>query len=268
MSVNPIERIESYRSEYTRNDHQIADFITSHPHDVVTSTLEDLANKSSLSPSAFVRFSKKIGYEGYSALKFDLSRYLVSRNASSHNNDVSPIQAITSAYSNYILDIANMITMEQTREIADMIIKANRIMIVGFNRSRHSAMQLKRRLSRLGIDSQAPIDHSDIEDAASICGKDDLFIIFSISNQGRYDNEVKEMVHRGTPVICITMSRVISFASMCTELVILPRIDKETSEYYLDNQTIFFVYIEVLLNVLASQWKQELPTQSYPSTHE
>ena len=111
MSMNPVERIESYRSEYTKTDQQIADFILSNPHAIVTNTLDELARMSELSPSAFVRFSKKIGYEGYSALKFDLSRYLVSRNASSHNNDVSPIQAITSAYSNYILDISNMITM-------------------------------------------------------------------------------------------------------------------------------------------------------------
>lgn len=252
MPINPVERIESYRSEYTKTDQQIADFILTHPHAIVTNTLDELARMSELSPSAFVRFSKKIGYEGYSALKFDLSRYLVSRNATSQDEHTDPIHAITSAYSSYIQEIANMISMEETEKIAQMIIRADRIMIVGYNRSYHSAIQLKRRLSRLGIDSQALFDPSDIEDASSICSGKDLFIIFSISGQGNYDAAVREMHHKGTPVICITMSRVLSFAPLCTETVLLPRIDKETSEYYLDNQAVFFVYIEVLLNILVA----------------
>ena len=252
MSINPVERIESYRSEYTKTDQHIAEFILSHPHAIVTNTLDELAHMSKLSPSAFVRFSKKIGYEGYSALRFDLSRYLVSRNATSQNENTDPIHAITSAYSSYVQEIANMISMEETEEITQMIIHADRIMIVGYNRSYHSAIQLKRRLSRLGINSQALFDPSDIEDASSICNEKDLFIIFSISGQGNYDAAVKEMLHKGTPVICITMSRVLSFLHLCTKVVLLPRIDKETSEYYLDNQVIFYVYIEVLLNILVT----------------
>ena len=111
MSINPVERIESYRSEYTKTDQHIAEFILSHPHAIVTNTLDELAHMSKLSPSAFVRFSKKIGYEGYSALRFDLSRYLVSRNATSQNENTDPIHAITSAYSSYVQEIANMISM-------------------------------------------------------------------------------------------------------------------------------------------------------------
>lgn len=252
MSMNPVERIESYRSEYTKTDQQVAEFILSHPHAIVTNTLDELARMSVLSPAAFVRFSKKIGYQGYSALRFDLSRYLVSRNATSQNENTDPIHAITSAYSSYIQEIASMISMEETQEIAQMIIQAERIMIVGYNRSYHSAIQLKRRLSRLGIDSQALYDPSDIEDASSICGEKDHFIIFSISGQGNYDAAVKEMHFKGTPVICITMSRVLPFLPLCTKTVLLPRIDKETSEYYLDNQAIFYVYIEVLLNILVT----------------
>ena len=137
MSINPVERIESYRSEYTKTDQHIAEFILSHPHAIVTNTLDELAHMSELSPSAFVRFSKKIGYEGYSALKFDLSRYLVSRNATSQNENTDPIHAITSAYSSYVQEIANMISMEETEEITQMIIHADRIMIVGYNRSYH-----------------------------------------------------------------------------------------------------------------------------------
>ena len=36
------------------------------------------------------------------------------------------------------------------------------------------------------------------------------------------------------------------------KISLVHRIDKETSEYYLDNQAIFYVYIEVLLNILVT----------------
>ncbi|MGM9941955.1 MAG: MurR/RpiR family transcriptional regulator [Bulleidia sp.] len=249
---NILTRIELYRAEYTKTDHNIADFLTAHPHDVATHTMAEISQQVGISKSALVRFSQKIGLEGYSALKFEISRYLVSRNASHHDMNRTPIQVITSAYSDYIQKIAEMITMEETVELSKMILKARRIKILGTNRSYHAAQQLKRRLSRIGIDSEALYDASDIEDASCICDENDLFIIFSISGQGNYDEAVREMYIRSCPVICITMSRVLSFAKKCTRLVYLPRIDKDSDTYYLDNQAIFLVYIEILLNVLVT----------------
>lgn len=249
---NILTRIETYRPEYTKTDHNIADFMISHPHDVATHTMAEISQQIGISKSALVRFSQKIGLEGYSALKFEISRYLVSRNSESTDTAQTPIQVITATYSEYIREIGKMITMEQTLEIAQMIMKARRIKILGTNRSFHAAQQLKRRLSRIGIDSEALYDQSDIEDASYICDQKDLFIIFSISGQGQYDEAVREMYIRSCPIICITMSRNLSFYRKCTKTVLLPRIDKDSDTYYLDNQAIFLVYIEILLNILVT----------------
>lgn len=256
MTFNPYQRMQSYQNDFTKNESEICIFISENMHQVATSSIEYIATEAGTSKSALVRFAKKLGYSGYSEFRFELSRYLVSNNSRKPVDDsLSPIEAIPSLYSSCIQQITSCTSLEETRRIAEYIRKADRIKIAGTNRSFQAARQLKQRLARIGYDSEALENGVDLADAADLYGKKDLFIIFTISGKGHYDNIAGVLKERHCPLICFTMSQILSFRSLCTETVILPRIDKETGISFLDNQAIFFVYIEILLNVLASESK-------------
>ena len=254
MNDTPYQRMLSYQDDFTKTEFQIHKYISENMHFVATSSIENVAAVVGTSKSALVRFAKKIGYSGYAEFRFELSRYLVANNCKETNSHKgTSIEVISFLYISCIQKISDYITMEDTRRIAERIQRARRIKIAGTNRSFQAARQLKQRLGRIGYDSEALEDRVDLADAADLCGSDDLFIIFTISGKGRYDNIATALHERNCQLICITMSQVLSFRSYCTETVVLPRIDRESDTRFFDNQAIFFVYIEILLNVLVSE---------------
>lgn len=253
MEITAVQRIHTYQNEFTRTETELMNYILSNLHTVATSSIDQVSEESGISRSAFVRFAKKIGYSGYAEFRFEISRYLVSNNTENTDSNISPVQAISDLYCSYIHEIPGHIRMEQLKKTASLIHNARRIKIAGSNRSFQSARQLKQRLGRIGYDAEAIQDTVDIADAADMYGHDDLFIIFTISGKGHYENTVHTLYERGCPVICITMSQILPYRNLCTESIILPRIDKDSNISFLDNQVIFFVFIEILLKVLVTE---------------
>ena len=257
MNVTPIQRIESYKDEFTKTETELKNYILSHLHTVATNSIDHVSEESHISRSAFVRFAKKIGYSGYAEFRFEISRYLVSNNSETADVSVSPVQAISDIYCSYIHEIPKHVNLESVNRIAQLIVQAKRIKIIGSNRSFQSARQFKQRLGRIGIDAEALQDYVDMYDAADIFNQNDLFIIFTICGKGNYENIISSLTEKNCPVICITMSQILTYRNLCSEYVILPRMDKDSNISFLDNQVIFFVFIEIILKVIISKLSSE-----------
>lgn len=256
MNPDLLQRIELYRNEFTKTDTELSDYLVSHLHDFATMNIDAIASKSGFSRSSFVRFAQKIGFSGYAEFRFEVSRYLVSRNTEEKKIASNPIESISQTYSDYILSISQTVSYDQVKHIAQMIQNAVRIKILGINRSFQAARQLKQRLGKIGYDSEATPDSVDMLDSSCICDENDLFIIFTISGKGGYEEIIHNLCERHIPFVVITMSQILPYRRQCAEYVTLPRIDKDTSISFLDNQAIFFVMIEIILHVLASEAKQ------------
>ena len=76
MILVPI--IEKY-SSFTKGEQQIADYILNNPEEALSKTASELASASHTSSAAIVRFSRKIGYDGYSDMKVGLAKYFSDR---------------------------------------------------------------------------------------------------------------------------------------------------------------------------------------------
>ena len=73
----------------------------------------------------------KIGYDGFSEFKFDMSRYLVSNNQNNiKDKNETSINAITSNYIEYISKINTSITLEEVHALAEKINSSNRVKIL------------------------------------------------------------------------------------------------------------------------------------------
>lgn len=252
--MNPLERIQSYYNDLTKTDLDIANVILNDPREAVRSSIDHLAKKSHVSKSAVVRFSNRIGYSGFTDLKYDLAQYLTSRNSSSSGNEeTNPIRAITENYSRYILQIADCITVEDLRRIAERIVQSKRVKILGQNRTYNSAMQLRTRLAKIGLDAEAVNDYSLMSDLSSSLHEEDCVIIFTIADNTGYYRRIAKLFHESLcPVVCFTMSPALPFKNQCQEYVVLPRISKDSAISFLDDQAIYFVFIELLMDAIAS----------------
>ncbi|MCR5795738.1 MAG: MurR/RpiR family transcriptional regulator [Solobacterium sp.] len=255
MALNPLDRIRSYYEDMTKTDREIAAWIMDNPRDAARSTIGALAEYTHTSKAALVRFSTRIGYNGFAEFKFDLSRYLVSRNASQTETsaEADSFHAITDTYTEYIKRIPECFDREDLDRISDLLIRSRRTKIFGVNRTFNSARQLKQRLLKIGIDAEAVCDTTDMSDTCEMLTEEDLLVIFTITdNAGIYNDHVVTAAGHDCPVICFTMTPALPFKKMCSHYIVLPRISRDSSISFLDDQAIFLVFIEILLNTAAA----------------
>lgn len=247
--MNPLQSIQTALPTFTKKEKLIAEAILKDPVSVVQVTAQDLAEKVSSSKSAYIRMCQKMGFEGYSDFRFSISRHLLS--AGSKSDEENPMQAILNSYSEYILNIASTIKKEDVHTLASYILTATRVKLFGINRTGLSAKQLRMRLIKLGLDAEAVNDSVTMRDLSSLLTKEDVCIIFSIKGLPDYYQYAKDLRERGCKVVLLTMTPKTPMRKDVDLLLQLPYISRSSNESFLDDQAIFFVFIEVLLNEVA-----------------
>ena len=250
---NPIDQIQSYYDDLTKTDKEIAVYIINNPRDVVTQPLDEIARKTGSSKSAMSRFAQRIGYNGFTEFRYEMARFLVSHgNSDQSKSDQDPIQIITKTYSDYILRMAEVLDRTQIDRIADVFAKNDNIKIFGINRSYNSACQLKQRLARIGFSNiSSEGDNAVIGDYLASADKKDVFFIFSTTDNTKYyTSRMKEVAQSGCKIIFITANPSLPFRKQCYEYAVVPRISKDSYASFLDDQAIFFVFIEILIEAI------------------
>lgn len=259
MNENPLDKILQYYEEFTKTDKEISAYFINNAHDVITGmSAEQIARATGTSKAAISRFCKRIGYSGFSDFRFDLARALVSGNDSSNiSEDVNPVVSITNLYSQYILQIQRSVNINELSEVARQIVSSKRIKIFAMNRTFNSALQFKQRLNRMGVDSEASSDNVTFGDIISIMNENDIGIVFTTTdNTNTFAKHVKSMYERKCKLVVFTMNPNLSFKNKVDYYITLPRISKNTSMSFLDDQPIFMVFIEIMLNLIAKNIKK------------
>ena len=256
---NPIDRIQSYFPDFTKTDKEIAIYFINNPINAVAGQVEDIIRETNSSKAALSRFAQKIGYSGYSEFRFDMSRFLVSGEEGNENVEKkSSIENIINKYSEYILRFPETINEEQIKRIAKLFLKARKIKLFAFNRSLNSATQFKQRLARIGIDAEATGDTATIQDSPAFLNKDDLVFIITMSDNTKlFAGHVKDLSQTGCKIVCLTASQNLSFKKLCTEYVVIPRISRDAYLSFLDDQPLFMIFIEILLEEIAKASRKE-----------
>lgn len=249
MNDSTLELIQLNLYQFTKNERAIAEYILEDPIRCIQYTAEKVASETNTSKAAFIRFCQKLGYTGYSEFRFALSRSMV---ATVTYSDEDPIQQIANTYSSFIQQIPSMLSMDQVQTLAKSIVEAKRLKFLGINRTALSAHQLRKRLSRIGYDAEVVDDPVVMSDVAEYLGEKDVCVVFSIKAMTQtYCSLIPEMVSNHVKVILLTMTPNNKFADLVDQMIVLPFISKSSTKTFYDDQAIFFVFIEILLNEIA-----------------
>lgn len=254
-----LDEMKRMLPDFTKKEALIANYLLERdPIVVVHLTADELAKKARSSKSAFIRMCQKLGYEGYTEFKFAFSRELIRNTDQTTDENASetkdPIMAISSAYSRHIMSLPTMVSQDEVKKLSHLILHARRVKVLGYNRTGLSAMQLRMRLSKIGVDCEAITDPVVMRDVLATLHQDDLCIIFSIKGMSTiYADYVLYLKESKCPLTVITMTPKTSLAQQADQLFLLPYISRTNRETFLDDQAIFFVFIELLLNELANE---------------
>lgn len=238
---------------FTKKEALIAQHILDcDPVKVIQYTADQLAREAKSSKSAYIRMCQKLGYDGFSEFKFALSREMVSNTSDADEKSNDPIKAITSSYAQQILNIQQTISQDDIHALGKKIITSRKVKVLGYNRTGLSAMQTRMRLSKIGVDCEAINDLVVMRDVSEILNHEDLCIIFSIKgNTDSYFDLVKTLKQKGCFITLVTMTPKNHLVPYTDQVFTLPYISREHIDTFLDDQAIFFVFIEILLNEIA-----------------
>lgn len=257
--MNPLQKMQLASGTFTKTDQKIYEFIKNNPAETVHLNIQDIAVKIDVSKSAILRFTQKIGYDGYAEFKFDFNRFIHS-GQNHERNQVYPskCEEIIDIYQKGLTLMRQTIKEEQIHMMVAKMIKARRVKIFGVNSTGLAAMQLRNRFHKVYFDGEAIIDQVLIPEIAAQGRKDDLHIYFSTKgSQVSMIQAIENSYKKEVPTILITMDAHCKMTKYAQQVILLPSTQMITSDYFLNEQPFNFVFIEILLSYLGEALKKD-----------
>lgn len=175
------------------SEKKAAEYILEHPHDVVGSTINDLAEKSGTSKAAIIRLTHSLGVKGFSELKLRVAGDLLSSSEETfdiHDDDSigSLLQSITGNSMKAISDTRDILDLDDLEYVVQLLEKATSINFFGVGSSRVVSQDAHQKFLRINKFATAFSDtHLLAMQIANMSENDILFLI-------SFSGETKEVI--------------------------------------------------------------------------
>ena len=202
-------QIKVLYAEMGRAEKKIADWIIANPGKLIPLSISELADECKCSEATIVRFARRLGFEGYQALKISLAREDNPRDVS---ESIKPGDSAFEVFEKVCNDI--YCSLERTKKVlkpaslalaAEKILGANKIISIGLGNSASVAVDMSHKFLRAGCNAVAYTDNHMQAIAASHLSDGDVAI--GVSHSGSSKDIVDALriaKERGAATICLT----------------------------------------------------------------
>lgn len=189
MPANPIAMLEMRFPSFHRVERTIAQYIMDHANDVSTMSVQELAARLGVAESSIIRFSKSLGYTGYSDFKRSL---LVSASSPeppifTELKESDSMEAVArKVFQSNIQTLqrtADQLDFQKVEEAARQIGAAAKIMLIGTGASASIAEDFYVRLMRIGMNTEMFSDSHLMQIKANLLSPGD--VVVAVSHTGR-----------------------------------------------------------------------------------
>lgn len=188
----------------TKSEKRIADYLLKNKEQAVYQTMKDVTEAVEVGDATLIRFSQKLGFNGFSDLKIAIAKEEFTSQYEGDNE-----------HQFYDRILENQIkVLESTRQLLDpevvlhaieAITRAKRIYIIGVGSSGLTAASLEKMLLRVGVHATHSVDPHFQAHALALLGPEDLVICFSLSGRTKdIHDSLKIAKENHTPIIAIT----------------------------------------------------------------
>lgn len=209
-------KIRDSKHLFSSAERAAAEFLLNDLESVMNMPIADLAERSGVSRATWIRFSKRMGFQGLKDLKRGIVTQISSIAASPERtvnfSDIESFDATGDVCQNIaaisiksIEDTAKLLNYDILENVADAIINSKRVCVSGMGASGLVAQDLHAKLMRIGIHGIYSMDFHLQLAAVSALEAGDLMLAFSHSGQ---TSETIELCHlareRGAMLVSIT----------------------------------------------------------------
>ncbi|HLV54098.1 MAG TPA: MurR/RpiR family transcriptional regulator [Actinotalea caeni] len=182
------------RPELPASVRKVADTVLADPAGAVAGTLQELAATSGTSPSAVSRLCRRLGVDGYPALRLSVIADAAAGTGSPWELDISrtisptdPLEDVArtlgAAQTYAVMDTLAGLDLDAVRALADAIAAARRVQLYAVSGSAVMTMELQLRLHRIGVPTWSFTDVHEGLTGAALLEPGDVAIAVSFTGE-------------------------------------------------------------------------------------
>jgi DNA-binding MurR/RpiR family transcriptional regulator len=195
----------------TKTEEKLSQYIIEHVNGIIYDSIQDIAAKTNTSPAAVIRFSKKLGYNGFAELKLDLAKDnteeipLFSEKICEKDSLKTIVKKSLASDTSTVEQTYKLLRIETLNNAVQAMKKAKRIYLFGISSSGICCYDLAQKLSRVGYNVVFYNDFHMQLAATSYITKDDVALAVSYSGNTKEINVAMEHAKtQGATTISIT----------------------------------------------------------------
>lgn len=212
------ERIRDHYDRLSRSYRRVADYIMSNYYEVSFMTAAQLAYAVGVDTTTVVRFSQRLGYNGYPELLIDIRAQVRDEIYTAYEpNELTPNDPAATFLDRAEQEKHNLNQMlvhnppGHVRDVADMLESAERILLVAEGYADAVASTIAQQLRHRGIEAEA-IDQDRVKRAATLTTLDEKTLVIGVSAT-EYGDDVARVLQFARERGCGTLGVVGSLAS-------------------------------------------------------
>lgn len=205
-----LHKIRFCYNDFGPSEKKIAEYVLKNTEEILTISINDLAKICGCGAATVVRFSRRLGFDGYQGLKIGLAGEFKS--ASKISSEIEKGDTCFDIFRKRINDIS--VTLWNTESVlepknldiaANKIMNSERIVIFGLGNSAAIAQDVAHKFLRLGLNAQACCDNHMQAIVASHLNRDSVAIGISHSGASKDIIDALRLSKIGNAyTICIT----------------------------------------------------------------
>jgi DNA-binding MurR/RpiR family transcriptional regulator len=218
VTSGALRRVETELPSLPEALRRVGEVILDDPAEAARSTIITLAERAGSSPATVTRFCRAFGFSGYAelrvALATEMGRAAQAGWGAGVGHEIGPDDPIESAIqvmaqedARILQDTAAQLDPAVVSEVAEAIVAARRVLLVGVSTSANVASMLEGRLRRIGVPVWSTGDaHVALADAALLAEGD---VAIGISHRGRTREVMEALVEasgHGATTVAVTSS--------------------------------------------------------------
>lgn len=266
--MNCLYIIREGMKDFTEGEKKIGKYILSNKDEVINLSAQELASKVSASPAGVIRFSKKLGFKGFTALKVELAKENedeiidFSEFISEDDDTKTMVKKAIQSNINTLEKTYRLINVNVVEKAIDVIAKAKRIYIYGVGASGLIALDFQYKLLRIKKDVIYSHDSHIQLATASHIGKDDVAIGISYSGETKEINiAINQAKENGAKTIAITKYNSSTLSKNADMVLYIPNEERELRLGAITSRISALTLIDILYLGIAKSNIEE--TKSY-----
>ncbi|MEM1485659.1 MurR/RpiR family transcriptional regulator [Oscillospiraceae bacterium PP1C4] len=229
-----IYKIREGTASYTDTEKKLAQYILEHINEVTLSSAQALGDCVGVSAAAVIRFSKKLGYNGFTAMKVDLAKDdmpdIVTFDDMILQEDsmetvIKKAENLNTMLQNQAYRLINSESLEKAVQI---LLNSRTVYLFGITGSGNVCMDLMQKLSRI---NRQTIYHSDFHNqmaATAHITPEDVAIAISYSGKTNEVNAAMRLAkEKGAATIAITQFKKSPLTKLADILLYIPTAERD-----------------------------------------